>query len=107
MEVTLVYSKAQLEAAVQFISEHNQTFLGRTDYIRKHINKSLREMAEKFPHLLSIATMGYTIIGSVEEEEGIDYDQNTMIIEILVDPGLGEDWESEEITYQVPKTNED
>jgi hypothetical protein len=107
MEVTLVYSKAQVEAAAKFISENNLAFLGRIDYIRRHIQKSIYEMAEKFPNLLSIGTMGYTIIGSVEEMEGVDHDTNVMLIEVLVDPGLGEDWESEERVYNIPKTNED
>ncbi len=106
MEVTLVYSKDQLEAAVKFISENNQAFLGRTEYIRRNIQTNIREMVEKFPHLLSIGTMGYTIMGSVEEEEGIDSDTNVLLIEILVDPGLGTDWESEEQVYTIPKRNE-
>lgn len=107
MEVTLVYSKEQLEAAVQFISEHNQAFLGRANYIREHIRKAIYEIVEKFPHLLSMSTMGYTILASVEEEEGIDHDRNVMLIEILVDPGLAEDWESVEQIYHIPKPNED
>lgn len=103
MQVTLIYSKVQLEAAARFVSENNYAFLGRIDYIRKHILTNIREMADKFPNLLSIGVMGYTIIGSVEEMEGIDYDRNLMLIEILVDPGLGEDWESEEHEFNVPR----
>ena len=107
MFVSVVYSEEQLEAAVQFISEHNQAFRGRSDYIRTHIKKAIFEIVEKFPHLLSMSTMGYTILASVEEEEGIDHDQNVMLIEILVDPGLAKDWESVEQIYHIPKPNED
>lgn len=107
MDVSVVYSKEQLEAAVQFIAKNNPAFRGRADYIRTHIKKAIFEIAEKFPHLLSLSTMGYTIIASVEEEEGIDHDQNVMLIEILVDPGLGTDWESVEQIYHIPKSNEE
>jgi hypothetical protein len=96
MFVTVVHSKEQVEAAVDFIAENNHAFKGKKDYIRKSIQSSINELVVKFPDLNSISTMGYTIIGSAEEVEGIDYDTNTLLIEIMVDPGLGLDWESEE-----------
>jgi len=103
MEVTIIYSKVQLEAAVDFISENNLAFLGKKTHIRESILEHVRELAERFPDLNSIGTMGYTILASIEEEEGIDHDRNLMLIEILVDPGLSQDWESEERTYHFAK----
>lgn len=100
MFVTVVYSKEQLEAAINFIAENNRAFKGERDYIRKNIQSSIGELVDKFPNLRSLSTMGYTIIGSAEEVEGIDDDTNTLLVEIMVDPGLGTDWESvEEVRY--------
>jgi hypothetical protein len=100
MFVTVVYSKEQLEAAIKFIAENNRAFKGKKDYIRKSIQSSINEMLVKFPDLNSISTMGYHIIGSVEEVEGIDHDSNRLMVEIMVDPGLALDWESvEEVRF--------
>ena len=100
MFVTVRYSKEQLEAAVQFVSENNLAFKGRKDYIRKSVKSSINEMAAKFPNLLSVSTLGYIVIGSVDEVEGIDHDANVLTIEIMVDPGLSLDWESvEEVRF--------
>jgi hypothetical protein len=96
MFVTVIYSKEQLEAAVNFIAKNNRAFKGKKDYIRKSINSSINELVAKFPDLNSISTMGYTIMGSAEAIEGIDHDVNELLVEIMVDPGLALDWESEE-----------
>jgi hypothetical protein len=100
MFVTVVYSGEQLEAAVKFIAENNHAFKGKKDAIRKSINGSINELVAKFPDLNSISTMGYTIIGSADEVEGIDHDTNKLLIEIAVDPGLALDCESvEEVRF--------
>lgn len=100
MFVTVVYSKEQLEAAVRFVAENNRAFKGKKDYIRKSIHSSINDLVSKFPNLSSVSTMGYTIIGSAEAVEGIDDDVNTLMVEIMVDPGLSMDWEStEEVRY--------
>ena len=93
MFVTVCYSKEQLEAAVKFISENNFAFKGKKDAIRKSINGSINELVSKFPDMNSISTMGYIVIGSAERIEGIDYDNNLLRVEIMVDPGLALDWE--------------
>jgi len=103
MFVTVIYSKEQLEAAVNFISKNNRAFKGKKDYIRKSINSSISELVAKFPNLNSISTMGYTIIGSAEQVEGIDHDTNELLVEIMVDPGLALDWESAEEIRYVPR----
>lgn len=100
MFVTVSYSKEQLEAAVQFIAENNKAYKGKKDAIRKSINSSINELVAKFPDLNSISTMGYIIIGSADEVEGIDHDKNKLMVEIAVDPGLALDWESvEEVRF--------
>ena len=96
MFVTVRYSKEQLEAAVQFVAENNLAFKGKRDYIRRSIKSSINEMAAKFPNLLSLSTLGYIVIGSADQVEGIDHDTNVLTIEIMVDPGLSLDWESSE-----------
>jgi hypothetical protein len=63
-------------------------------------------MAEKFPHLHVISTMGYTILGSADEVEGIDDDVNILHVQIMVDPSLAQEPEYTEITYIIPKKAE-
>lgn len=100
MFVKVCYSKEQLEAAVQFIAKNSVAFKGKRDAIRKSINSSINELVAKFPNMNSISTMGYIVIGSAEQVEGIDYDNNVLRVDIMVDPGLSLDWESvEEIRY--------
>jgi hypothetical protein len=103
MFVTVVHSEEQLEAAINFISQNNQAFKGKKDYIRKSIKNSIHEMAEKFPDLLSLSTLGYIVIGSADEVEGIDHDANVLRIEIMVDPGLALDWEDVENIHYVQR----
>jgi len=103
MFVTVIYSKGQLEAAVNFIAEKcydNLPYKGKKDYIRNSINSSINELVARFPNLTSISTMGYVVIGSVDAIEGIDNDANELMVEIMVDPDLASDWVStEEIRY--------
>ena len=100
MFVTVCYSKEQLEAAVLFISKNNRAFKGKKDAIRKSINGSINELVAKFPDMNSISTMGYIVLGSADQIEGIDHDTNLLRIDIMVDPGLSLDWESiEEVRY--------
>ncbi len=100
MFVTVSYAKEQLEAAVKFISENNLAFKGKKDYIRKSIHSSINELVSKFPNMNSISTLGYIVIASHDQIEGIDHDNNLMRIEIMVDPGLSLDWEFvDEIRY--------
>jgi hypothetical protein len=100
MFITVIYSKEQLEAAVNFVAKNNRAFKGKKDYIRKSIHGSINEIVQKFPNLLSLSTMGYIVLASVEHSEGIDHDTNELLVEIMVDPGLYFDWESvEEVRY--------
>ena len=104
MFVTVIYSKEQVEAAINFIAKNSRAFKGKKDYIRKSIQNSINELIDKFPNLQSLSTMGYIVMGSAEEVEGIDHDSNKLLVEIMVDPGLSIDWESvEEVRYVLRK----
>ena len=103
MEVTVSYQISQLEAAVEFIAQNNDAFKGKRTYIRKSILDSIGEIAQKFPDLRSLSSMGYIVMAS-SFEEGIDQDQNEIVIEIYVDPALALEIESvEEYFYFAPK----
>lgn len=103
MEVKLEYSPVQLEAAVKFISENNPVWHGEIASIRDSIEDGMREIVEEFPHLLSLSTMGYMLIAHIIEED-LDEDENSVHIEILVDPAVGiEDMEDVEEVYQINK----
>lgn len=86
MKVKLSYSKTQLEEAVKFIARNNQHFLGQKDYIKESIMNDMREIARDLGRWMS-GTMGYNLIAN-RSVEGIDSDDNTVIIDILVDPAL-------------------
>jgi hypothetical protein len=86
MEVRVIYSKKQLEAAVKFIAKYNENFLGQTEYIRKHIVEHMRLVALEPAQWLA-GTMGYVLWGD-REDEGIDSDENSIRFDISVDPAL-------------------
>ena len=91
MEVTVHYSKTELEATINFVAEHNDSFLGQHDYIRKSIENHIREIGQKFPHMWGVGTMGYYISVSCSHQEGIDHDDNLILLSFRVDPALGND----------------
>jgi hypothetical protein len=90
MEVKVHYSKTQMEATINFIAEHNTSFLGRHDYIRKSIENHIHELAVRFPHMHGVGTMGYFITVSHGHEEGIDNDDNMILLRFEVDPAVGD-----------------
>jgi hypothetical protein len=103
MEVKISYCKTQLEAAVKFIARNNEHFLGQKDFIRDEILKHMKKIAAD-PEQWWGGTMGYTLIGD-RIDESIDFDQNEITFEILVDPNLGadveeNDWVNEVITSE-------
>lgn len=89
MEIKISYSKIQLQRAIDFIAEHNDTFYGQVDYIRSSILESIERMA-KDPNCTYLGTMGFTLIADREMED-LDNEENIVRIEILVDPALGDD----------------
>lgn len=94
MEVKIIYSKEQLESAVDFISENNNYFLGQKEYIRDSILKNMKRIAAD-PEQFITGTMGYVLWGD-REFEGMDCDENTIHFDITVKPNLGVD---EDETY--------
>ena len=103
MEVVVFYNPQQIEAAVNFIAQNNSSFKNKHRTIRKSIQDSISEIAQKFPDLRSLSTMGYIVIGFASEE-GLDLDQNELRIEVYVDPAVALDYEEkEEYFYFAPK----
>src|SRR5258708_5192934 len=99
MDVKLIYSKPQLEAAVNFIAKHNQHFLGQKDYIRSSILEDMRRVASD-PEQWMSGTMGYLLMGD-RTDEGIDSDDNSIHFDISVDPALGYDTQSEDYVEEI------
>lgn len=88
MQVKIVYSETQLDECVKFISKYNENFIGEDEYIRSSINAHMLDMVLSFPNLKYSGTMGYYLVGEIEEIEGVDHDSNILMIEIQVDPAL-------------------
>lgn len=88
MRIIVYYNPQQLEAAVSFISKNNDAFLNRDNYIRDSIKEHIKNLASQFPNCNMMGTMGYTLLADLECE-GIDSDNNTIHLDILVDPKLG------------------
>jgi hypothetical protein len=91
MEVKVHYSKAQMEATIRFIGDHNRSFLGQYDYIRASIEEHITEIVHRFPHATGIGTMGYYISMVALHQEGIDHDDNLLILHFAVDPAVGDE----------------
>lgn len=103
MEVIVSYSPKQVEDTVEFIAQNNSAFKNKRVHIRKSIQDSIREIAQRFPDLRSLSTMGYMVVAD-SHEEGIDQDVNHVRIEIYVDPALASSYEfKDEYYYFAPK----
>lgn len=101
MEIRISYSQIQLDSAVEFISNNNQSFLGKNEDIRNTIQETMISLARD-PEAIHLGTMGFTLVAD-REFEGIDSDENVCRIEILVDPSLSlidEIDEIDEIDFQ-------
>jgi hypothetical protein len=101
MEVKVIYSEHQLMAAVNFIAEHNRYFIGQYSTVEARIRSMMYEMIEDFPNQCSIGTMGFTIVASIESEEGIDGEDNIIDIGFLVDPTVSSHEESTEKIFNI------
>jgi len=86
MEIRISYSQLQLDSAVEFISNNNQSFLGKDEEIRNTIQEAMVSLARD-PEAMHLGTMGFTLIAD-REFEGIDSDENVCRVEILVDPSI-------------------
>lgn len=88
MKVTVSYSETQIDKAVEFLAKNNIHFLQQEEYIRSSIRNHMQEMILAFPDSLYLGTMGYYLLGFIEEIEGLDEDRNYLRIEVLVDPSV-------------------
>lgn len=104
MEVKIIYSKPQLEAAVRFIARNNESFRGQKDFIRDEILKHMKQIAAD-PEAWNGGTMGYHLMGD-RTDEGIDNDENTILFDILVDPNLGADHDESDYEQEVINSEE-
>lgn len=96
MEIKIIYSKKQLEAAVDFIAIHNESFHGQHDYIRSRIVESMEDTALA-PGEWITGTMGYVLWGDREDED-LDSDENVIRYSISVDPALSlEAWDLDDM----------
>ena len=101
MKVTLTYSKTELKRAVEFISTHNENFLGEDLEIKEAIFCAMHKMARD-PDCTYIGTMGFMVVADREIED-MDSDENVCRVEILVDPALGDNvrWDDGDLTSNV------
>lgn len=106
MEVKLIYSKSQLDCAVEFLSDKNPYFLGQDDLIRETIVECMIEVARD-PDRTFSSTMGF-VLNAERDFEGIDCDENTCQIEIGVDPSIHMDdrWLDEDSQNKIVETIE-
>lgn len=88
MKVVYKYSKTQLNDAVAFISKNNHYFLGMTSRIELAILDEMKNLSKKFPQETWTSTMGFTIQSELLSEEDLDYNNNTLLFTILVDPSV-------------------
>lgn len=89
LKIKVIYSKQELQATINFISENNKYFHGQKDFIEDSILESIKSLIEDFPEGdLNTGTMGYIVSGEVLEEESMNNDENVLYINFLVDPGL-------------------
>jgi len=90
MEVTVHYSKIQKEATIRCIAENNRYFLGRYDFIRQLIDDHIVELVKRFPYSSGIGTAGYYISVEYFHQEGIDNDDNLIMLNFAVDPAISD-----------------
>jgi hypothetical protein len=89
LDIVIFYDEVQLEKTVEFIATHNPSFIGQQEYIRTAILQSMDDLVSKYPGTQWLSTMGYYVWATIDEEEGIDSDQNLITIEFMVDPAVG------------------
>lgn len=86
VEIRILYSQAQLDSVVEYISQNNENFLGKNKEVLQAIEDSIAILAADYDSM-SLGTMGFLITAD-REFEGIDSDENICRIEIYVDPTI-------------------
>jgi hypothetical protein len=96
MIVKVKYSNSELEAAVKFISKNNKRFRGKDQEIQDSIIETIRRLAISATpgnETYTAGTLGYVVNIVDVYLESIDSDENIVLVEILVNPALGNtDW---------------
>lgn len=87
MDIIVSYSKAELEAAVNFIAKNNKFFQNKYQTIRESLLEHIEYLASN-PNITTVGTMGYLLVADYQPE-GVDNDHNFCRIEIYVSPALG------------------
>lgn len=94
--IKVLYSKCQLEQAIDFISKNNRSLLNRNPtYIKNTIMNCMRSLATE-PYSLYTGTMGFYLIAN-KEYESMDADESYCMIDIFVNPSLGQDADDSDI----------
>lgn len=90
--------------AISFITANSTNVDIGMWYIHDSIKSSMKEMVEQFPHLLQVSTLGYTLIADITEES-LDNDENSISINILVDPSVGKELETVCENFDIKREN--
>ncbi len=101
MEIKYTYSKIQLEKAIKFIGENNKSFLGKFEIIRNSIFESINRLLDSYPKYYFAGTMGFFITVDTLASESIDSDENSVMIEIMIDPALGADHNADDFIENI------
>ena len=92
MEIKVIYNSTQLEMAAEFIAKHNPQFFSRSTYVKERIRETISSLISDWPEHDQLSTMGFTVSVSSFQKEDLDHDDNTMRLDILVDPIIGSDF---------------
>lgn len=99
MKIKVYYNKDQLEATVNFVATNNSSFLGKHDRVRESLLNHIQELVQRYPDVAWLGTMGYYVWAIMDEQEGIDSDENLMNIEFMVAPDLSNHHNSDSWEY--------
>ncbi len=91
MKVKVYYYKSSLEGAVSFLSRNNPFLKGESELIRQTILDALPEMAKcVVQDNYTYSTMGFTLAVNEMRSESVEDEENSVIVDILVNPGIGD-----------------
>jgi hypothetical protein len=89
MQIRVYYDEAQLDSTVNYIATNHPNYIGQADKVRESILKHIQKLVCQYPAIQWIGGgMGYYVWGTMDEEEGIDSDENLFGIEFMVDPSI-------------------
>lgn len=107
MQFKICYNRAQLDSTVNFIATHNASLLGKTDKIKSGILESIQELVQNYPDLTWIGRDGWYVWARMEEQEGIDNDENIISIEFMVNTAIDQSINNNYVAEYYYKNNHD